>query len=246
MRLTSARWTRPNVQAEDDRMVALLRADLAAQSQGHFLSQTAIEQAAQHLPTDAALQGSGPADDDTEPVLIRLDPDSSPPAHRRRLPAAAAAAVIVVAAAGVVIAGYSRHDHLASPGSGAQSACAHAVVTSALPVWAQSGFAANALVNAHLTGASGNIIGVLFADHITAPARANEANKILWVSRLPVDPNQPLTIRARLDDSSAQVTRTIAGGPGPSTLDLPKPGCWNLTLSWSGHQDAVRLPVVTP
>ena len=37
------------------------------------------------------------------------------------------------------------------------------------------------------------------------------------------------------------VTRTVAGGPGPSIINLPTPGCWRLTLRLSGHADHIDL-----
>jgi hypothetical protein len=37
------------------------------------------------------------------------------------------------------------------------------------------------------------------------------------------------------------VQRTVAGGPGPSIVDLPAPGCWRLTLRWAGRADQVDL-----
>jgi hypothetical protein len=36
----------------------------------------------------------------------------------------------------------------------------------------------------------------------------------------------------------------VPGGPGPSIIDLPAPGCWTLRLSWSGHTDELRLRYV--
>jgi hypothetical protein len=33
----------------------------------------------------------------------------------------------------------------------------------------------------------------------------------------------------------------VRGGPGPSIVDLPSPGCWALTLRWSGHVDHLDL-----
>jgi hypothetical protein len=33
----------------------------------------------------------------------------------------------------------------------------------------------------------------------------------------------------------------IAGGPGPSIVNLPTPGCWRLTLGWAGQVDTLDL-----
>jgi hypothetical protein len=35
--------------------------------------------------------------------------------------------------------------------------------------------------------------------------------------------------------------REVAEGPGPSTLDLPAPGCWTLDLRWADRTDTLRL-----
>jgi hypothetical protein len=36
----------------------------------------------------------------------------------------------------------------------------------------------------------------------------------------------------------------VPGGPGPSIINLPAPGCWTLHLSWSGHRDELKLRYV--
>jgi hypothetical protein len=68
----------------------------------------------------------------------------------------------------------------------------------------------------------------------------NPANKVLWIVRYPRN-GQPLRILAR---SAAIPTRTARmsfpadSSPGeiyPSHIDLPSPGCWQLTLRWDTH-----------
>jgi hypothetical protein len=44
---------------------------------------------------------------------------------------------------------------------------------------------------------------------------------------------------ARLQPRTA--TRSVPGGPGPSIINLPAPGCWTLHLTWSGHTDELKL-----
>ena len=63
-------------------------------------------------------------------------------------------------------------------------------------------------------------------------------NKVLWVAKDPQQPLSDLKIRARHDGEVLQ--RTVPGGPGPSTVDLPR-GCWELSLSWSGRTDHLNL-----
>jgi hypothetical protein len=33
----------------------------------------------------------------------------------------------------------------------------------------------------------------------------------------------------------------VRGGPGPSGINLPAPGCWRLALRWSGRTDELDL-----
>lgn len=175
-------------------------------------------------------------------ALDRIDAKQSTPRRRSQeyMTIAAACLAVAGAAAGVYLVRDSagRSGHTAQRPAG--SACDGAVVTRALPTWARAGFSPDAYVNPYVTGASGNIIGVLFADPLRAQQTPGTNNKILWVAK---DPGPgPLLIRAHLEGSSRQVTRTVAGGPGPSIIDMPAPGCWRLTLTWSGHTDTAALP----
>jgi hypothetical protein len=72
----------------------------------------------------------------------------------------------------------------------------------------------------------------------SAPAAPDRGNKILWITRDP-HPDGPLTITAELD--GAVTTREVPGGPGPSLVDLPTPGCWRLALAWPDHTDRVTI-----
>jgi hypothetical protein len=98
----------------------------------------------------------------------------------------------------------------------------------------------------HVMGVQGKIVAILWARHgaLHAPPLASPANKILWVSRLDVQPGAPLTIRATLTGSDRTATRELPNGPGPSYVNLPAAGCWTLDLSWSGHRDQVELRYV--
>lgn len=95
----------------------------------------------------------------------------------------------------------------------------------------------------HVIGAAGNIVAILWAtsDALHAPALPNRANKILWVSRVS---SGPMTIRATLAGSTRTDTVDLPDGPGPSSVDMPAPGCWTLHLSWSGHTDQLSLRYV--
>ena len=90
----------------------------------------------------------------------------------------------------------------------------------------------------HVTGHSGRIVAILFGDPLVAPPSPDRSNKILWVSRDPVQPLSDLRIRAT--DGARTVSRVVQGGPGPSLVDLPA-GCWHLSLRWSGRSDSLDL-----
>lgn len=81
------------------------------------------------------------------------------------------------------------------------------------------------------------------------PPGKTRSNKILWVSRLPAEPQTDLRISAQRmrgrQPLGRPVARTVTGGPGPSIVDLPAAGCWRLTLRWSGQRDSLDLPYVT-
>jgi hypothetical protein len=130
-----------------------------------------------------------------------------------------------------------------SGGAVTSDGCAGQPPVSPLPVWARAGFNPPDQAMPHVMGEAGNIVAILWAtrDALHSPPRPEPANKILWVSRIPFVAPEPLVIRATLAGSTRTATVSVAGGPGPSTIDLPAPGCWTLHLSWSGHRDELRL-----
>ena len=87
-----------------------------------------------------------------------------------------------------------------------------------------------------------------FAPRLRAGHPTNPTNKILWVVRFP-RLGTPLRVTAR---SSAAPSRTVRmsfpdnSSPGaiyPSYVDLPRPGCWALTLRWSKHTATIAVRV---
>jgi hypothetical protein len=192
---------------DNERTIHALRRAMAAQVRGH------------HLNPEIATVATG-----------RLGPDAGSARRRPREYVAIAACLVGVAAVALVYAvtrsGAGTKHAVAPP---ADSTCNGAVVTSALPVWARSGFSPNAYVNPHVTGTNGDIIGVLFTNPLRSPPAKGRNNKILWVAKDPG--NGPLVIRAQLDRSKHVITREIAGGPGPSIINLPAAGCWHMTLT---------------
>jgi hypothetical protein len=90
----------------------------------------------------------------------------------------------------------------------------------------------------------GDIAALLWAYPLLAPPPTTHNNKILWVSHISTN-GSPLLIAARRVIGSKVVgqvvKRQVAGGPGPSIIDLPVAGCWRLNLRWSGHSDVLNL-----
>jgi len=172
--------------------------------------------------------------------------------RRRRLQVVAtvatAAALAVVLAGASVLVGAHLSDRSAPPSHATTTppggTCVNPVPSGLLPSWARTGFSDPEPRIPYLLGDNGDIAAILFAQPLTAPPSADHNNKILWVSR--VADGSSLRITATLQDGSATTTRVVDGGPGPSIIDLPRPGCWHLTLRWAGHTDSVDLAYVAP
>ena len=163
--------------------------------------------------------------------LVAACTNSSQPSGRSQPPAArASAGQAGTAHAGVVTS----------------NGCAGQPPVSPLPVWARSGFHPANLAMPHVMGKAGNIVAILWAprDALHSPSLQGRNNKILWVSRVPFVAPDPLVIKATLAGSTRTATVFVPGGPGPSIINLPAPGCWTLHLSWSGHTDELKLRYV--
>jgi hypothetical protein len=130
----------------------------------------------------------------------------------------------------------------------AATSCASAISYGPLPVWARDGFHPADRPMAYVLGAHGDIVAVLFGGRqhpLYSPPKPDRGNKVLWVSRLPLADFGNLEIAARRlvggTEVGPVVRRTVAGGPGPSGIDMPQAGCWHFSLRWSGHEDSVDL-----
>lgn len=176
------------------------------------------------------------------------------------LPAAAAAAVVTIAVSATTLAhgfsgttGRSAAGHSANgaptsrpgPRTVTSNGCAGQPPVSPLPVWARSGFTPADVAMPHVMGEAGNIVAILWAsrDALHSPALQDRNNKILWVSRIGLA-GDPLVIKATLAGGTRTATVSVPGGPGPSIINLPAPGCWTFHLSWSGHTDELKLRYV--
>ena len=124
-------------------------------------------------------------------------------------------------------------------------ACHSAVRQGVLPTWARTGFSDPRPRLPHVLGRSGEIAALVFGYPLRSPPAKDRGNKILWVSRRAVKPLSDLRIHAQRMDGrrpvGRSVTRVVVGGPGPSGINLPAPGCWRLTLRWSGRSDELDL-----
>ncbi|MFG1841488.1 hypothetical protein ACGFH8_24060 [Micromonospora sp. NPDC049175] len=133
----------------------------------------------------------------------------------------------------------------ATGAASAATGCHSRIETTSLPDWADAGFHGGSQVP-HVFGKTGDILAVLFAQPLRQVREDGSNNKILWVARASTtspDPTAPstLVITATLDGTATRVTREVAGGPGPSIIDMPQAGCWHLDLRWSGHTDTMDL-----
>lgn len=165
--------------------------------------------------------------------------------RRALLYAPAAAAVAVLALVGSILFFGQRNSTPSA--SGVHSACSP-ISAKPLPTWATAGFSDPTAPQQYVTSQSGSVIAILFGP-LYGPPRAGDGNKILWVAapsaggaQLPpagVDPD--LHITGHLEGSDKTVTTVVQGGPGPSGVDVPAPGCWEFDLTWSGYHDSIAL-----
>jgi hypothetical protein len=169
--------------------------------------------------------------------------------HRKGVRNLAALATLLLIAG--CTAGGGRLEPSAAPVSPGCSAQVH---QDRLPEWARNGFSGDARATYAMSYA-GQMVAVLFGYPLSQPPAEGRNNKILWVAGpaapTPRDPSagpdyNDLLIDARLDGHGEPVQRRIAGGPGPSIVDLPEPGCWRLTLRWSGRTDIIDLEYGAP
>jgi hypothetical protein len=177
--------------------------------------------------------------------------------RRRRWIRGTAGAVLVVAAGATSLALVDRPADAPRAANVTPSqpvtagACATAVAYGSLPTWARAGFSPPSVAMPYVLGTHGDIVAVLWARHdpLVTHLPPNRANKILWVSKLPLSAGSTLEITARQLIGGIAVgpvqRRAVAGGPGPSAINMPTAGCWQFTLRWSGHSDTVDLPYAT-
>lgn len=157
----------------------------------------------------------------------------------RRLAAAFTLIAVASGIAGLVAVKAATARHQTS-----LAACSSGSTFGALPTWARSGFSGTPKMH-YVLGHAHSIAGLLFAYPLSSPPPKGQDNKILWVSQKPDTSGAALHIKAVRMIGTRQVgtpfRRTVAHGPGPSTINLPKSGCWRFTLAWAGKQDTLDL-----
>jgi hypothetical protein len=82
-----------------------------------------------------------------------------------------------------------------------------------------------------VTSTDGNLLPVLFADPPYAPLPpGDQGNKIVWAAKDP--PGGGLTVDAHLvgTPEAVEIGEIFLGR---SLVNVPKPGCWRLTLHWT-------------
>jgi hypothetical protein len=200
---------------------------------------------------------AGPPSELVTRRLREREPDPAGPRRSRLRPLAAVAPVAVavaVAAVAVILLGRnhaSGSQPAGAPGT-AVRACRSGMHVGVLPAWARAGFREPRPRTEFVVGRRDRIGAILFgsADYLDAPPAADHTNKILWVARVRPRSDAALTIHAQLMRGTRRVgpsvTRTVAGGPGPSIINLPAAGCWRLTLRWSGWTDQLDLSYTHP
>lgn len=164
----------------------------------------------------------------------------------RILGAVAALAVVAGGATWAVTAAQHDGNHGdRTPAASPAETCRRDYTPRLLPSWARTGFSSSAPTMPYVMGDRGDIVAILWAEHdpLVAPPATDRNNKILWVGRVGAEGS--LHITAHLPGSDRSVTRTVDGGPGPSIIDLPTPGCWSLDLTWGTQHDHLQLEYAT-
>ncbi|HEY5389385.1 MAG TPA: hypothetical protein VIJ83_02425 [Solirubrobacteraceae bacterium] len=118
------------------------------------------------------------------------------------------------------------------------------------PAWAAPAFVPSTGGYVPPYAVSGNAAAAAFyfAPTLRAGSPTNPTNKVLWVMRYPRD-GQPLTIVGRYGSNPALTAHSswpADASPGeiyPSYVNLPKAGCWELTLSWNHHRARIDVEV---
>ncbi|MEE3921497.1 hypothetical protein V2I01_34350 [Micromonospora sp. BRA006-A] len=130
----------------------------------------------------------------------------------------------------------------AATGPAVPAACAERLETGRLPDWADAGFTGDTRVRHVSAPGATSWRSCSRTRWCTRAATARTTRSSGWRPAGPEPaPRTPLVITATRDGTDTPVVREVAGGPGPSIVDLPAAGCWRLRLDWSGRTDTMDL-----
>ena len=118
------------------------------------------------------------------------------------------------------------------------------------PAWTGDAFepSTGGYVPPYSVSADAGAAAFFFAPTLRAGDPSNPANKVLWVVRYPRN-GHPLKIsgryggNAKLTAHSSWPADSSPGAIYPSYVNLPKAGCWELTLRWGTHRTRLDVEV---
>lgn len=160
--------------------------------------------------------------------------------RRRRRMIAAPVAIGMVVAAAVTGVTLSRPQSTVVADPASDSACGP-LQTDAPLDWATAGFTGKAYPP-FAQSRSGDVIAFVFGDPLAAPPASDHQNKVLRVVR--GGTTGDIAITARLEGS--QTLTTLQVPAGPSYVDMPSAGCWELDLHMGDRHDSINLRWTQP
>jgi hypothetical protein len=174
--------------------------------------------------------------------------------RRGAVTVAASAAAFAAAVTGVVVLEHGRGGSTSPTVATAPApACDGTPRMAVVPDWARAGFSNPEPVAPLVTSRSGNVVAILFGKQLWSPPRKDVSNKVLWVWRQALGSGGSsgggggeITMTAQLVGTDRVVTTGLPPPVGPSTVDLPLPGCWRITLHAPGGTDTIDLDYARP
>ncbi|HST68015.1 MAG TPA: hypothetical protein VLM05_22785 [Mycobacteriales bacterium] len=175
---------------------------------------------------------------------------------RRQLAVLASALAVVVLAGAAGVAAVRLRTPAPAPAAAAPVptvalAGCPALATGPLPEWARTGFSGPDPGIPFARSRDGRFLAIVFGNPLSAPSLPDRSNKILWVLAPVAGPTvEPAPgqfwAQARLEGTGLSVRRDIGSAPGPSIVDLPRAGCWQLELHWGSYTDSISLRYRAP